>query len=206
MRLGSERYRSTNDPTFRDKARPPTKYDLIDTPGHGKLRLEKAYSYLTEPSLVGIIYVVDSSALGADDPAALKDAALYLHDVLLQLQRRKTGKGGSKAKKEITVLVATNKQDLFTALPANAVRERLEKAIQTVRDSRSRGLADVGAKDEDAEDDEDNVLAGGGEQPFTFKLLLEEYGIQVQCSPGACAGEEGVKGIAVWEKWIGEQL
>lgn len=199
--LASNKYRSTNDISLQEAGKNPTKYQLIDTPGHGKLRAEQALSYLGEPSLLGIIYVVDAASLGSDDGASLKDTAAYLHDILLLLQRRRTGKGGSKAKAEISVLVAANKQDLFTALPPGAVRQRLEVELERVRQSKSRGLTDVGNERE--EDDENDVLGGGREDRFTFKMFEEEYGIKVEVAGGAVRGEEAGKGVEKWEYWIG---
>lgn len=199
--LASNKYRSKNDTSLQEAGGRPTKYHLIDTPGHGKLRAEQALSYLKEPSLSGIIYVVDAASLGSGENALLRDAAAYLHDVLLQLQRRKTGKGSTKAKADISVLIAANKQDLFTALPPGAVRERLEAEVDRVRQSRSKGLVDVGESWE--ADDETSVLGGGGEQRFTFKMLEEEYGIKVEVIGGAVRGEEAGQGVARWEHWIG---
>lgn len=174
---------------------------MIDTPGHGKLRAEQALSHLEEPSLSGIIYVVDAASLGSGDGASLKDSALYLHDVLLLLQQRKTGKGGTKAKTEVPVLVAANKQDLFTALPPGAVRERLEGEIERVRQSKSKGLVDMGESRE--KDDENSVLGGGAEEKFSFKMLEEEYGLRIEEAGGAVQGEEAGKGVERWEHWIG---
>jgi signal recognition particle receptor subunit beta len=184
-----------------EAARNPTRYQLIDTPGHGKLRAEQALAYLEQPSLSGVIYVVDAAALGSNDSASLKDQAAYLHDVLLQLQRRKAGSGASKATAEIPVLVAANKQDLFTALPPGAVRERLENEIERVRQSKSKGLIDVGDHRED--DDENAALGGGGDERFTFKMFEDEYGIRVEVMGGAVRGEEAGKGVERWEHWIG---
>jgi signal recognition particle receptor subunit beta len=193
-----------NDTSLQEAAKNPTKYQLIDTPGHGKLRAEQALSYLKEPSIRGIVYVVDAASLGGGDSAPLKDVAAYLHDVLLQLQRRKTGKGSSKAKIEIPVLIAANKQDLFTALPPDAVRDRLEIEIEKVRQSQRKGLVDVGESRDD--DDEDNILGGGGEQTFSFKMMQEEYGIRIEVAGGAVRGEEAGKGVERWEHWIGSCL
>jgi signal recognition particle receptor subunit beta len=156
---------------------------------------------MQDSSLMGVIYVVDAASLGSGDSGPLKDTAAYLHDVLLRLQRRKVGKGGSKAKPEIPILIAANKQDLFTALPPGAVRERLEMEIERVRQSKSKGLVDVGDSRED--DDEDGILGGGGEEKFTFKMLEEEYGIKVEVTGGAVRGEEAGKGVERWEHWIG---
>lgn len=79
----------------------------------------------TKSKLRGVIFVVDTAALSEDE--ALRDTATYLHDVLLILQKRaqKKGKSSPKIAMEVPVLVAANKQDLFTALPPNSVRERL---------------------------------------------------------------------------------
>ena len=178
----------------------PTSYQLIDTPGHGKLRAEQALKYLEEPSLSGIIYVVDAASLGSGDTVPLRDAATYLHDVLLQLQRKRTVKGSSKAKSDIRILIAANKQDLFTALPSGAVRARLETEIERVRHSKNKGLVDVG---EEREHDEDSMLGGGREDKFTFKMLEDEHGIKVEVAGGAVRGEEAGKGVQRWEHWIG---
>ena len=134
-----------------------------------------------------------------------RDTAAYLHDVLLALQRRKTGKGGSKAKGEIRVLVAANKQDLFTALPQGTVRERLEGEIERVRGSRRRGLVTVG-EEEGAEVESDDVLAGDGEESFSFEILQQEFAIQIDVLGGATKGEEAGKGVQRWEEWIGASL
>ena len=121
------------------------------------------------------------------------------------MQRRKTGKGKSKAKAEIKVLVAANKQDLFTALPQGAVKERLEVEIDRVRLSRQKGLVIVG-EDETAEVEGDHVLGGDGEEKFTFGMLGQEYGIAVDVLGGAVKGDEAGKGVRRWEEWMGECL
>ncbi len=174
---------------------------MVDTPGHGKLRLEQALSQIRHPALRGVIFVVDASVLDSSDSPASRDAAVYLHDTLLALQHRKTAKGSSKTKTEIPVLIAANKQDLFTALPAGAVKERLQSEIERVRVSRRKGLTEVGQEpDVDAEE---AVLGGGGEEKFSFKLMQEEYNISVDVLGGAVKGEEAGKGVQRWEEWIG---
>jgi len=195
--LGSNKYRSENDVSLKHKQ--PTRYVMIDTPGHGKLRTEQALSQIQNPALRGIIFVVDSSVLDSGDSAASRDTAVYLHDTLLALQRRVTGK--TKTNTEIPVLIAANKQDLFTALPAGAVRERLQAEIERVRVSKSKGLTTVG-QESDA-DTEGDVLGGGGEDQFTFKLMEDEYNIRVDVLGGAVKGEEAGKGVRRWEQWIG---
>lgn len=198
--LGSNKYRSENDASFEDKQQ--TRYVVIDTPGHGKLRAEQALSHISDPALRGVIYVVDASVLDSKDSTASRDTAAYLHDTLLALQKRATGI--SKTRKEIPILVAANKQDLFTALPTGAVKERLQLEIERVRVSRSKGLTAVGEEpDADAEAD---VLGGGGEAKFSFKLMAEEYNIRIDVLGGAVKGEEAGKGVQRWEEWIGSCL
>jgi len=175
---------------------------MIDTPGHGKLRAEQALSQVSNPALRGVIYVVDATVLDSSDSTTSRDTAANLHDTLLALQRRATGT--SKTKKEIPVLIAANKQDLFTALPTSAVRERLQSEIERVRVSRSKGLTAVGEEPE--ADGEEDVLGGGGEEKFSFKLMSEEYNINIDVLGGAVKGEEAGKGVRRWEEWIGSCL
>ena len=54
----------------------------------------------------------------------LRQTADYLHDVLLLLQKRTPVV--KKVLKEVAVLIAANKMDLFTALPARDVKNRLQ--------------------------------------------------------------------------------
>jgi signal recognition particle receptor subunit beta len=157
-------------------------------------------SKLDHPALKGVIFVVDSSILNSNDSRVAQDTALYLHDVLLSLQRRTSG----KIKAKISVLIAANKQDLFTALPAGAVRERLQTEIERVRVTKSKGLSQVG-KDADVENEEE-PLGGGGEEKFTFKLMAEEYEIDIDVVGGAVRGDEAGKGVRRWEEWIGSCL
>ena len=132
----SSHYRSAGDPAY-ERAR---RFLLVDTPGHGKLR-HFATSQLANPTNVrGIIFVVDAASVAEE--AGLNEAAEYLHDILLSLQKRYTDAKTSKGPKEIPVLVAANKLDLFTSLPPHLVQIQLEKAITGVRKSRAKGLKD----------------------------------------------------------------
>jgi signal recognition particle receptor subunit beta len=199
--LGSNKYRSKNDTTLQEAEKNRVTYNIIDTPGHGKLR-EQALGHIQNPAIRGIIFGVDSGALDASDPATLRDTASYLHDVLYALQIRKTGKGTSTAKTDVAVLVAANKQDLFTALPASAVKDRLQNEIERVRQSRRKGISTVGKE----VDDDEEILGGGGEDTFSFDLMKEEYGIDIDVVGGSVKGEEAGKGVRRWEEWLGGLL
>lgn len=156
--------------------------------------------------LRGVIFMVDTAALV--DEATLRDTATYLHDVLLVLQKRALGKGNKSSTKgatEVPLLVAANKQDLFTSLPPGSVREKLEAEIDRIRKSKTKGLMDA-SMDTGLDADEEEILGDDDAQGvFTFKLL-EEVSVKVDVVGGAVKGdqqEELGSGVRRWEEWIG---
>jgi len=192
---GSDKYRSVNDPTFLVHK----KFLLIDTPGHGKLR-HHALENITNPqNLKGIIFLVDANTLSAGDEG-LRDAADYLHEVLLLLQKRTTSAKSAKAIKEMPVLVAGNKMDLFTALPAPLIKTTLEREITKIRVSRSKGLLDSG----ETEEEKDEWLGEFGSDEFRFSQM-EEFDVTLEVAGGNVLGEKGGS-VDSWWKWIGERL
>ncbi|CBX90763.1 hypothetical protein IAQ61_002248 [Plenodomus lingam] len=200
----SSHYRSPGDPAYERSRR----FLLLDTPGHGKLR-HFAAAQLSEPkikSIKAIIFVVDAAALAEE--AGLVEAAEYLHDVLLALQKRYTGARSSKGPAEIPVLVAANKMDLFTALPPSLVKMQLEKAISEVRRSRAKALRDAGTvldgREDGEADEEKEWLGEGGDGDFEFGMMGES-GVGVEVLGGNVVGKEG-EGVAAWWAWIAEHL
>jgi signal recognition particle receptor subunit beta len=196
----SSHYRSPGDPAFERSRR----FIILDTPGHGKLR-NFATSTLADPKNVrGIIFFVDAAAI--DEEAGLNEAAEYLHDVLLSLQKRYTNAKTSKGPKEIPVLIAANKMDLFTALPATSVKTKLEKAISQVRNNRGKALRDANALNGDEElDEEKEWLGEGGEGSFEFDQM-REIGTTVDVVGGNVSKGKDVGDVAGWWSWIGEHL
>jgi signal recognition particle receptor subunit beta len=213
----SRRYRSANDFENKDAKQ----LLLTDTPGHAKLR-HYAYDRLNALCALhkkgsgtsGVIFVVDAANVSASDggAAALRDAAGYLHDVLMTLQRAYVGAKSSKYT-SVPVLVAANKLDLFTALPAPLVKATLEAEITRLRATRSKGIAAVGKAgkgegldatlddDEGAGDGEAEVLGGGDpESKFAFEQM-DEWGVDVIVIGGNVAGDEG-PGVEGWWEWI----
>lgn len=166
-----------------------------------------------------MIYMVDGAGLVGDtNGAALRDAAGYLFDLLVvcvNAQRQQNARLKNKNKKKnkedaqmLKVLIAVNKQDLFTALPAESVRGKLEEEIERTRASRRRRGRLVGDDEDGAEDDE----FGLGEGEFGF-AKLRDVGVEVDVLGGAVAvavGEGGEKtrerGTKKWEDWIGSCL
>ncbi|KAF7845918.1 hypothetical protein BT93_L0044 [Corymbia citriodora subsp. variegata] len=204
--LGTNKYRSENDPEVLRANKSSAEYILIDTPGHGKLRSDHALSHLniskTKPLPTGIVFMIDSTSLDPIDSQASQDTLMYLHDTLLkcQLSRKSTSKRDSN---DLPVLIAANKQDLFTALPEKQVRKVLELELERVRQSRRKGISSVDKKEE--EDDDEAVLGGGGEM-FSFKELEEEYGVSVDVLGGSVRSDDGGRGTGKWEAWIGSCL
>ncbi|KAJ4989921.1 srp receptor beta subunit [Stagonosporopsis vannaccii] len=197
----SSHYRSPGDPAFERSRR----FVLLDTPGHGKLR-HYATSSLADPKNVrAVIFVVDAAAI--DQDAGLNEAAEYLHDVLLSLQKRYTGAKTSKGPKEIPVLVAANKMDLFTALPASAVKTKLEKAITAVRNNRAKALRDAGAalSGDDHVDEEKEWLGEGGDGVFEFDQM-REIGTTVDVIGGNVSQGKNAGDVGGWWAWVGEHL
>jgi signal recognition particle receptor subunit beta len=160
-------------------------------------------------SIKGIVYMVDAAALASTDggqvPAGLTEAAEYLYDVLLVLQKRYTGAKTSKGPREVPVLVAANKLDLFTALPASLVKPALENEITSVRNTKAKGLRDSGiGMGEDAIEEEHEWLGEGGEGKFEFKQM-EEVNVFVEVIGGNVTGEESPD-VAKWWDWFARQL
>ncbi|KAI9655441.1 MAG: hypothetical protein M1831_004856 [Alyxoria varia] len=197
----SSRFRSANDPSNQVHR----KFLLIDTPGHGKLR-HLALDSATKPqNIKGIVFVVDAAAVSADtqDGGGLTEAAQYLSELLLTLQRRASSGKSSRGSGAMPVLIACNKLDLFTALPAKLVRSSLESEVTKLRTTRTQGLLDSGiGMDEDL--DEQEALGGGGEGPFKFDLM-EEYEVPVEVLGGNVTGADG-SDAGKWWDWIGKHL
>ena len=157
----------------------------------------------------GIIFMVDAANIsegsGINEGEGLREAAEYLHDTLLQMQNRSTTSKASKPPKRIPILIAANKLDLFTALPASLVKSVLESEITKIRSSRVKGLMDSEIGTHDAEANEEKIWLGdGGDSPFEFSHM-EEVGIRVAVVAGCVQGAERPS-VAGWWEWIGNNL
>ncbi|KAI0379658.1 P-loop containing nucleoside triphosphate hydrolase protein [Hypomontagnella monticulosa] len=174
------------------------KFLLVDTPGHGKLRNQHAMTQLAASTLRGVVYILDAASL--ED--SLADAAAYLYDVLLALQKR-TGAGKtSKTPNAIHVLIAANKLDLFTALPASLVKSNLEAELGRIRQSRSKGLLDSGVGvDEVGSEEQDGWLGEYGSEKFSFGQM-REFDIEVDIVGGSVL--EG--NVDKWWDWISDRI
>ncbi|EJP62683.1 signal recognition particle receptor beta subunit [Beauveria bassiana ARSEF 2860] len=183
-----------------------TKFLLVDTPGHGKLRNTALGKLRRADKLRAVVFVVDAAALGEHD--VLAATAQYLYDALLVLQKKATTMTtrGSKDRRgaAVPVLVAANKMDLFTALPAAMVRANLEAEISRIRASRSKGLLDSGVgADELGAEEQDGWLGEYGADKFSF-AQMQEFGIDVDVLPGTVVAEE--PDADKWWWWIAQRI
>lgn len=117
-----------------------------------------------------------------------------------------TSAKSSKGPKELSVLVAANKMDLFTALPAALVKSTLEAEIGKVRNSKSKGLLDsgIGMGDAAEAEDKDDWIGEMGSKEFKF-TQMEEFNISVEVVGGSVASTDGAD-VDKWWSWIGRQL
>ncbi|KAG5661406.1 hypothetical protein KAF25_005528 [Fusarium avenaceum] len=176
-----------------------TKFLLVDTPGHGKLRNVPMGKLNTTEKLKAVVFVVDAAAIG--EPEALAPTAAYLYDVLLLLQKRATN---TKTKTSIPILIAANKMDLFTALPSTLVKSNLEAELSRIRASRSKGLLDSGVGSDDiGSEEQDSWLGEYGSSKFSFSQL-QEFDIDVDVLPGNVTGDG--PGADKWWWWIAQRI
>jgi hypothetical protein len=142
--------------------------------------------------------------LGAGEEG-LREAADYLHDLLLVMQKLMGEGKSSKAPKELPILIAANKMDLFTALPAALVKSSLEREITKVRVSRSKGLLDSGVGLGAEQDEEkDDWLGEMGSEDFKFSQM-EEFDISVEVAGGNVLGADGAS-TESWWRWVADRL
>lgn len=177
-----------------------TKFLLVDTPGHGKLRNVAMGKLTRAEKLRAVVFMVDAAALGEQD--VLASTASYLYDVLLYLQKQATAK--TKEAAHIPILIAANKVDLFTALPATLVKANLETELTRIRVSKSKGLLDSGVgMDDIGSEEQDAWLGEFGSEKFSFKQM-SEFDIDVQVTPGNVTGDG--PGADKWWWWIAQQI
>ncbi|PHH89721.1 hypothetical protein CDD83_5418 [Cordyceps sp. RAO-2017] len=178
-----------------------TKFLLVDTPGHAKLRNVAMGRLGRAEKLRAVVFMVDASALGEQD--TLAPTAAYLYDVLLHLQKKAAG-DKAKAKAPVPLLVAANKTDLFTALPATMVKSHLEAELSRIRASKSKGLLDSGVGIDDVgSEDQDSWLGEYGSAKFVFDQM-REFGIEVEVVGGSVMADEA--DVDKWWWWMAQRV
>ena len=160
---------------------------------------------MSEPrSLKGIIFVVDSATLSAQEQG-LREAAEYLHDILLLLQQGLMTSKSLKASESFPVLIAAHKADLFTALPPTAVKNALEAEISHVRASKARGLLDSGIDSDDVNAGSENEWLGE-RRDGNFKFTqMQDFSVEIMVEGGYVL-EGDTADIGRYWSWIGSNL
>ncbi|KAK3186672.1 hypothetical protein K4F52_004418 [Lecanicillium sp. MT-2017a] len=177
-----------------------TKFLMIDTPGHGKLRNVAMGKLGRSERLKAVVFMVDASSLGEHE--VLAATAQYLYDVLLFLQKKANSKGKDKA--SVPLLIAANKMDLFTALPASMVKSHLETELSRIRSSKSKGLLDSGVgTDEIGSEEQDNWLGEYGSEKFSF-TQMQEFDIEIEVLAGSVMAEEPQ--VDKWWWWLAQRI
>ena len=200
----SSRYRFQNDPSNEIHK----KFLLADTPGHGKLRHFATNSLVNPQNVVGIIFMVDSAeisneSLQSTNNTQLQQTAELLYDTLFLLQTQYSSGKRAGRTRSMPFLIAANKQDLFTALPAPLVKNALEKELARIRSSRSRGLLDSGVGMNDL-GEEKELLGDSSDAAFSFSQL-EEFDVSIKILGGSVA-TSGQSDVQQWWSWIGSNL
>ncbi|KAK6358349.1 hypothetical protein TWF730_007693 [Orbilia blumenaviensis] len=171
-------------------------FHIRDTPGHPKLR-STAINTITQPtgSCIGIIYMLDSAVLSTQ--VRLTDTAEYLYELLLAIQKRYATLSESTTSTElIPLLIACNKNDLFTALPPAKISNLLQTELSRMKETKRKGLLNAGAGENDDED-LDRVLGDERTDQITWDGL-KEFGVEVTVQSGS------IKSSAVdgWTSWM----
>ncbi|KAK9456472.1 signal recognition particle receptor beta subunit-domain-containing protein [Dipodascopsis uninucleata] len=172
---------------------------LIDTPGHQKLRhsmFATLQANQVARSILGVIYMVDASVVSK--PEKLREAADYLYDLLRIAERVRLG---------TDVLIAANKSELFTAVPAKRLRSLLENEITKIRVLRSKSVGSVTSGDEktvDEEEESDSIIGGRAwlGAPDSKEFHFEDLESDVVVIDGSV--EKG--SIDSWIRWMEERV
>lgn len=160
------------NPQFLDGCR------LADLPGHEKL-LYWWDDYLTEfPFIKEIIFMVDAAS-GSD---TIKGLAGRLYSVLQTAERR-----------QINVMIALNKFDLFSALSPTKIRSLLEEGLEEIRSAKMKSIGDSNEEI----DPSDNFLGLDGEK-FKFDHL--------ETSVSIIEGSVKSRRTGKWEQWVKDNI
>lgn len=154
--------------------------DLIDLPGHEKLRIRFLEQYKDQAR--GILFVVDS----VNFPREQRDVAEVMYDILSDKRFSKSA---------VSILVVCNKQDLTTAKSQSVIKSQLEKEINTLRVTRAAAL-----QGQDGGSTTTAGYVGKKGKDFEFGHVLP---IQVEFAECSAKGQaEGEADLDAVEKWL----
>ena len=165
---------------------------LLDIPGALKLSaiyLPKLIKQYIRPKATGlVVFVLDSSSIFKNASAVAKQ----FHDLLQLLVHQQSN--------EIHILVACNKSDSFTTMPAKSIQVKLAAELASLATDSSTQLRTMAAGDDDEVSNE--FLGFTSTDKFTFEKLDQYKGINVTFLCGSA-----LKGkIQDWEDWIRQNV
>ncbi|KAF3915423.1 hypothetical protein AA313_de0209286 [Arthrobotrys entomopaga] len=175
-------------------------FHLKDTPGHPKLR-STALTNITDTTApcIGILFMLDSAVLSAQPK--LTDTVEYLHEILLAIQKRYSVLSETTTSAElIPLLIACNKNDLFTALPSSKISLLLQSELGRMKETKRKGLLNAGAGEDDDEDLE-RVLGDENSDLITWENL-KEFGVDISVQSGSIKSGS----VDGWKSWLSNCL
>mmetsp|Transcript_134861 Transcript_134861/g.200635 ORF Transcript_134861/g.200635 Transcript_134861/m.200635 type:complete len:258 (+) Transcript_134861:43-816(+) len=152
-----------NDGTFPFHGFGDTKYRIVDFPGHLEVRDKLVSNYL--PNAKCVVFMVDAILF----PIQVREVASYLYFLLMDKSINDL---------EIPILIACNKSEKKTARTPEEIREKLEKELNQLRETRT---SMPGIQGENADDNDEDFYLGYENQPFEFTHLPFEVEF-VACS------------------------
>ncbi|KAJ6263234.1 Signal recognition particle subunit [Drechslerella dactyloides] len=176
-------------------------FHLKDTPGHPKLRSQALTSINLGPkACIGIIFMLDSAVLSSQP--RLTDTVEYLYELLLVIQKQYNSLSESSASSPdpIPLLIACNKNDLFTALPSAKISILLQTELGRMKETKRKGLLNAGAGEEDDED-LDRVLGDENSDHVTWEGL-REFGVEISVQSGSIKSTHAES----WKSWMSSCL
>ncbi|EWC47028.1 hypothetical protein DRE_03790 [Drechslerella stenobrocha 248] len=176
-------------------------FHVKDTPGHPKLRSQALTSInLSTKSCIGIIYMLDSAVLSSQP--RFTDTVEYLYELLLVIQKQYASLSDSSTgpPDPTKLLIACNKNDLFTALPSAKISSLLQTELGRMKETKRKGLLNAGAGEDDDED-LDRVLGDDNSNQVTWDGL-REVGIEVSVQSGSIKR----RALDGWKGWMSSCL
>lgn len=163
-----------------EKRRGGKSWNLIDLPGHERVRAK--YLYKHKDNARGVVFLIDSVKFLKE----IRDVAELMYDLLANrtMQRNKA-----------SILVACNKQDQVTAKSCTVIKAQLEKELNNLRVTRSAALLGV-----DDYTSSKNAFIGKKGKDFEFSHVWPIKVDFCECSLRAEDEEEvhEISGLKAW--------
>ncbi|KAG5519123.1 hypothetical protein PMAC_002211 [Pneumocystis sp. 'macacae'] len=154
---------------------PGKKVVLVDFPGHSKFY----HMFRETDHIQSVIFMLDSSIIIKNVHHVSQLLYLLLKDL--------------RVKKIKSLLIAANKDDLFTSLSASKISSILEENLEEISFSRSKGIAEIDEKD----DDDDWLINAEG------KVQLDDIrGLDVVVLNGSVENDR----FSSWTEWMFRSL